>query len=377
MSNETNAATTGNAFQNPALLNALQDKLGSLVGRPSGYLDSLPPDVKRRMNALKNLQDKHTKIEAEFREEVLALEKKYLLKYQPLYDQRSEIITGTVEPSDEQCERAPDSDEEADEEDKKESEEKTEKEAEKSTIEPSGLKGIPEFWLTAFKNHPQIAEMITEKDEEVLKSLQDIKVSYLNDNPGFKLDFVFGENEYFTDSVLTKTYFLENSPDAAYGDVMYDHASGSDIHWKEGKDLSVTVEVKKQRHKGTNKVRVVKKTVPAETFFHFFNPPKAPEEDEDADDEELDDLDQKLEADYEIGETIKEKLIPRAIDWFTGKALDYEDEDYEDEEGMDGWYPGDDDEDDDEDGSEAEDDEGPGGANAVASTEKPPECKQQ
>lgn len=45
-----------NAFQNPALLNALQSRLGALVGRPSGYLDSLPADVKRRLNALKNLQ---------------------------------------------------------------------------------------------------------------------------------------------------------------------------------------------------------------------------------------------------------------------------------------------------------------------------------
>lgn len=29
------------------------------------------------------------------------------------------------------------------------------------------IKGIPEFWLTALKNHQVIGEMITEKDEEV------------------------------------------------------------------------------------------------------------------------------------------------------------------------------------------------------------------
>ncbi|CAG8716981.1 13781_t:CDS:2 [Rhizophagus irregularis] len=29
--------------------------------------------------------------------------------------------------------------------------------------------------------------------------------------------------------------------------------------------------------------------------------------------------------DYQIGEDIKEKLIPRAVDWYTGKALKYED----------------------------------------------------
>lgn len=31
-----------------------------------------------------------------------------------------------------------------------------------------------------------------------------------------------------------------------------------------------------------------------------------------------------MELDYQLGEDIKEKLIPRAIDWFTGDALQYE-----------------------------------------------------
>lgn len=53
-----------------------------------------------------------------------------------------------------------------------------------TTEEPAApMKGIPEFWLTSFKNQPTIAELITEKDEDVLKSLTDIKVSYLENNP--------------------------------------------------------------------------------------------------------------------------------------------------------------------------------------------------
>ena len=62
--------------------------------------------------------------------------------------------------------------------------------------------------------------------------------------------------------------------------------------------------------------------------------------------------------DYSLGEDIKEKLIPRAIDWFTGEALqfeqlpdedlegEFEDEDDEDEDDLD--------EDHDEDDSEEE-----------------------
>lgn len=90
----------------------------------------------------------------------------------------------------------------------------------------------------------------------------------------------------------------------------------------------------------TKQTRIVKKTVPTESFFNFFSPPKAPEEgDEDAGS----DIEERLELDYQLGEDIKEKLIPRAIDWFTGEALQYEelDDDEEDEDEED-----DDDEDD-------------------------------
>ncbi|KAJ3050325.1 hypothetical protein HK097_008707 [Rhizophlyctis rosea] len=350
----------GNVFQNPAVLGAIQGRLNSLIGHSSGYVESLPAEVQRRLNALKNLQDKHTAIEAKFREEILALEKKYLTQYQPLYEKRAEIVTGKTEPSDEESHREPDEDEDVPE--------PKIQEIKDEPAEP--VKGIPEFWLTIFKNNPTISETVTDKDEVVLKSLTDIKVSYLPDNPGFKLEFFFDNNEYFTDKVLTKTYFLSNSPDAAYGDVVYDHAEGCDIHWAEGKDLTVTVEIKKQRHKGTNKTRTIKKTVPAETFFQFFKPPKPPADEDDADEEELHELDAKLEADYEVGEIIKEKLIPRAIDWFTGKALEYEEGEYDEDE-MGEWFDGDDDDEEDDDDDDDE------GGEGQASTEKPPECKQQ
>ena len=102
--------------------------------------------------------------------------------------------------------------------------------------------------------------------------------------------------------------------------------------------------------KDTKQTRVVKKTVPTESFFNFFDPPKAPvEEDEDV----ADDVEDRLELDYQLGEDIKEKLIPRAIDWFTGKALQFEELDEELDEGD---FEDEDDEEDD-DVSEDRDDE--------------------
>lgn len=49
-------------------------------------LSSLPKAVKRRINALKQLQVKCAHIEAKFYEEVHDLERKYAALYQPLFD---------------------------------------------------------------------------------------------------------------------------------------------------------------------------------------------------------------------------------------------------------------------------------------------------
>ena len=61
----------------------MQSKLGSLVGRSSGYVESLPTAVRRRVTGLKGIQKDHTKLETEFQEEVLQLEKKYFAKFTP------------------------------------------------------------------------------------------------------------------------------------------------------------------------------------------------------------------------------------------------------------------------------------------------------
>jgi len=77
----------------------------------------------------------------------------------------------------------------------------------------------------------------------------------------------------------------------------------------------------------------VKKSVEVPSFFHFFSPPtleKMMEESGNDDNDEEEDLRERQEVDYDIGELIKEKIIPNAIDWFTGVAL--EEEDFGDEE---------------------------------------------
>ncbi|KAH8908782.1 NAP-domain-containing protein [Coniochaeta sp. PMI_546] len=343
MEEDLDRAAAASIFaQNPKLVSLIQGRLGSLVGRSSGYIESLSPPIKKRVAGLKGIQKEHSKLEAQFQEEVLQLEKKYFEKFTPLYQKRAAIVNGVAEPTEDEIK--------AGEEDEEPEEGEGEDAAKEESSEPKiDGPGVPEFWLSAMKNQISLAEMITDRDEGALKSLTDIRMEYL-DKPGFRLIFEFAENEYFTNKTITKTYYYQN--ESGYGgDFIYDHAEGDKIDWKAGKDLTVRVEQKKQRNKNTKQTRIVKKTVPTESFFNFFSPPKAPTDDDD--DDAASDIEERLELDYQLGEDIKEKLIPRAIDWFTGEALAYEELDEDDFEGE---FDEEDDEDDD-DLSEDHDDE--------------------
>lgn len=91
--------------------------------------------------------------------------------------------------------------------------------------------------------------------------------------------------------------------------------------------------------------------MPTESFFNFFSPPQPPTDD---DDTVTTDIEERLELDYQLGEDIKEKLIPRAIDWFTGEALQFE----ELGDDMDPDEFDDEDEDDEDEDEDDEDDDG-------------------
>ncbi|KAI1437264.1 nucleosome assembly protein [Xylaria sp. CBS 124048] len=339
---ELDRATAASIFaQNPKLVQMIQGRLSSLVGRSSGYIESLPASVRRRVAGLKGIQKDHSKLEAEFQDEVLQLEKKYFAKFTPLYEKRAQIVNGKAEPTDDEVKAG----EEEDDDEHEDVEVKSEKPAEATPVS-----GIPEFWLSAMKNQISLADMITERDEQALRSLVDIRMQYL-DKPGFRLIFDFAPNNYFNDKSLTKTYYYQN--ESGYGgDFIYDHAEGHKIDWKAGQDLTVRVESRKQRNKNTKQTRIVKKTMPTESFFNFFSPPKPPAED--SEDDPGNDIEERLELDYQLGEDIKEKLIPRAIDWFTGEALAFEEVDDLEE---DGYVDEEDDEDDDDLSEDRDDDE--------------------
>ncbi|XP_039516688.1 nucleosome assembly protein 1-like 1 isoform X1 [Pimephales promelas] len=267
-------------MQNPQILAALQERLDGLVGSPSGYMESLPKVVKRRVNALKNLQVKCAHIEAKFYEEVHELERKYAALYQPLFDKRSDIVRASYEPTDEECEWKQDEEEELTVSKQEEMKEKAKVEEEKKDEEKEDPKGIPEFWLTVFKNVDLLSEMLQEHDEPILKHLQDIKVKFSDAGQpmSFTLEFHFEPNDFFTQTVLTKTYKMRSEPDESdpfsFDGPEIMGCTGCTIDWSKGKNVTLKTIKKKQKHKGRGTVRTVTKTVPNDSFFNFFSPLK-------------------------------------------------------------------------------------------------------
>jgi hypothetical protein len=254
------AAAASLFAQNPRLVSMMQNKLSGLVGQSSGYVESLPTPIRRRVDGLKGVQKEHSKLEAQFQEEVLELEKKFFAKFTPLYEKRSKIINGLAEPTEEEI-KTGEAEREDDESDDEAEKPQVDEEEEAAAAD---VKGIPEFWLSAMKNS-SLAETITDRDEEVLKDLTDIRMEYL-DRPGFRLIFEFSENAFFSNKTISKTYYYQEE-NGYGGDFIYDHAEGDKIDWKEGQDLTVKVESKKQRNKSKSRVSSLYCTTMVLTLF--------------------------------------------------------------------------------------------------------------
>ncbi|XP_026449329.1 nucleosome assembly protein 1;2-like isoform X2 [Papaver somniferum] len=363
------AAAALSAEDRAGLVNALKNKLQTLAGQHSDVLESLTPNVRKRVEALREIQTKHDEIEAKFFEERAILEAKYQKMYEPLYSQRFDIVNGVVEV------------------DGVTKEVEADKEADKDAED----KGVPDFWLNAMKTNEVLMEEITERDEGALKYLKDIKWCRIEEPKGFKLEFFFDTNPYFKNAVLTKTYHMIDDDEP-----ILEKAIGTEIDWYPGKSLTQKV-LKKKPKKGSKNTKPITKTEDCESFFNFFNPPQVPEDDDELDEETAEDLQNQMEQDYDVGSTIRDKIIPHAVSWFTGEAvqseefdmdMDDEDDDEDDEEDED---EDDDEEDEDEDDDDEDDDEDEGKNRKKPTSgkksrvpaaegqqgERPPECKQQ
>lgn len=166
---------------------------------------------------------------------------------------------------------------------------------------------------------------------------------------GFTIEFEFSSNEFFTNTVLTKAYELRTGPDEneplSYEGPEIVKSKGCEIHWNKGKNVTVKMVKKRQKHKNRGTIRVVTKEVQTDSFFNFFTPPTGKDllihfflykiimffhllvpEEADADLEESEEM-RMLAADFEIGHMLRDSIVPKAVLYYTGEAGDEEDGD--------------------------------------------------
>eukprot|EP01063_Lacrimia_lanifica_P010858 TRINITY_DN1760_c1_g3_i1.p1 TRINITY_DN1760_c1_g3~~TRINITY_DN1760_c1_g3_i1.p1 ORF type:complete len:323 (+),score=207.96 TRINITY_DN1760_c1_g3_i1:60-1028(+) len=282
---------------------------------PIQHVMSLDDGVRENVLALQSLQAKYQEHFNKFLEENNALTKKYEEKFAPLYAKRKEIVTGARDPTEQEKTKGAEIVSKIEVLDEEEEEEAKEAEEEKAEPMKDAEKGIPKFWLTALENNDELGDTVQEWDQDILAHLVDISCESLKDGKeGFELKFEFEKNSFFSETVLTKRYITKVDKDD--GEDLLVKGEGCAITWAEGCNPTVTTKTKKQTSKSGKGTRMVSKEVPQESFFKLFYPPYAPDE------ELTEEIADEMEADFSIGGTIKDSLIPRAVEWYTGEAAD-------------------------------------------------------
>lgn len=252
----------------------------------------LNPEVRKRVYALKKLQLETIDLEAEFHREVYELEQKFQTKHDEIFKKRSDVVNGLHQPMDDEC-KLPGIEMKFDEP----------AEGQELTV------GIQAFWVTVLKNVNELKGFLQESDEDALKYLTDIRAfSKPSPDLSFQLEFHFSPNEFFQNSVLTKTYLMKCNPEpedpfAFEGPEIY-KSVGCEIMWNAGKNVI-------DNSKKAPSLNLFK----ADSFFNFFNPPELKAEVT----PENEKIESYLENDFEIGHYLKERVVPRAVLFFTNE----------------------------------------------------------
>jgi nucleosome assembly protein 1-like 1 len=266
----------------------------------------LPSKIRERVQALEALDADYQKMKVQMSKLVDEAEREFHKSIAPRAARRARILTGDVQPTDAEIAEG------------FTEEHKAAGVTIDGKVDPKASKGIDSFWLEALQHHVIIQEFITERDAEALKYLKDLRCELTPDGEadGFTIVFEFGPNPFFSNATLSKSFSLTREAD----DTVASKSVGTSVDWKEGKNLTVEIKSKKLKPKGKKgPPKFVTEEVPCESIFHFFG------DDEDEEEEWM-----------AFAETLKDKIIPFAVDYFTGEApngeSDMEDGDEDEEE---------------------------------------------
>ncbi|XP_053666361.1 nucleosome assembly protein 1-like 1-B [Anopheles marshallii] len=258
-------------------ISVIEKRIKEIELEQSATANPTPPNIQAKLYALRKIQLDVVDLEVKFHYKAHAMEVEYQSEFTECQRKIARIVNGEDVPELLEANPAPND----------------------AADQP---KGIPEFWLTVLKSS-LLDHLIQPADEPVLKQLQDIRVLLVNEpEAGFELQFHFGSNDYFTNEVLTKQYFLRCAPNpdapARFNGFEIYHCKGCTIDWKPEHNLTLT---------------------PGNSFFDFFNPETLYNGDYDADFNEA-----ILECDFQYGYHIKETIVPRAVFLFLKESTHLE-----------------------------------------------------
>lgn len=207
---------------------------GNAVAEESSTKD-FDADTQRALEEIDACQNEIDSLNEKASEEILKVEQKYNKLRRPFFDKRNDLI-----------------------------------------------KKIPNFWVTAFVNHPQITAVLDEEEEECLHYLSKLEVEEFDDiKSGYRIKFYFDANPFFENDVLTKEFHLGTSEPSS---------NATAIKWKEGMDL--TKHAQEQNKAGKKRAHQTPRT-----FFTWFSDNSDPSSDD-------------------IAEVIKDDMWPNPLQYF-------------------------------------------------------------
>ncbi|XP_064649391.1 protein SET-like [Lineus longissimus] len=163
------------------------------------------------------------------------------------------------------------------------------------------IANIPNFWVTAFINHPQVSALLNEEDEDALQHLTKVEVQEFEDiKSGYRINFYFDKNPFFENDVISKEFQLTDAGEPS--------SKSTPIKWLAGQDLT-----KRSQQTKDGKKRVHEEQ---ESFFCWFT-------------------DHADAGADELGEVIKDDIWPNPLQYYLAAEIEDTADDDELEEGLD------------------------------------------
>jgi len=242
----------------------VSDNGATLAGADEASENDYDPETQKALEEIDACQNEIDTLNEKASEEILTVEQKYNKLRKPFFEKRNDLI-----------------------------------------------QKIPNFWVTAFVNHPQISAILDEEEEECLHYLTKLEVEEFEDiKSGYRIRFLFEENPYFENQVLEKEFHLGASGDP--------DSKSTEIKWKTGSELGKRLKEESQRTADALKNGRKRPHQDApRTFFSWF----VENTDASADD---------------IAEVIKDDMWPNPLQYFLVPDIEVENGEMEDEDDSEG-----------------------------------------